>query len=367
LPDIILKSISMIFYKNIFFIRRVPYVFLLIFILIFVSCGSGEQQSAQMARPTMAQGYKAQPQQFSIEIRSTGELLSYEDVVLRSPVAGNVMGIHFSEGQYVSEGTLLVEIDSRTWQAQKRGLEAQLVNAMSELERREALLEFEGASQQSVDQALAAVNDLKARIDELSVRIDLARIRAPFSGRLGMRNFSPGAFMGQGETITRLVQTQKLKINFDVPARYASLMQEGLMVNVISSSTGDTVAARVYAIEPVINASNRSLTVRGILENGLQKFFPGDFAQVFIEVDQTESALLIPTEAIISELNSQIVYVAHGGKAVRTEVEIGASTRGRVNILNGINEGDTVLITGLMTIRNGSDVVISSLNQEAGL
>jgi len=352
--------------KNLY--NRLSLIVFLAFILpVLASCGSEGQQSAQMARPTMAQGFKAVPQQFSIQIRSTGELLSYEDVVLRSPVAGNVMGIHFSEGQYVSQGTLLVEIDSRTWQAQKRGLEAQLVNAVSELQRRETLLAIEGASQQSVDQALATVNDLQARIDELAVRIDLAKIRAPFSGRLGMRNFSPGAFMGQGETITRLVQTQKLKINFDVPARYASLIQEGMMVKVISSSNNDTVMARVYAIEPVINATNRSLTVRGMLENGHQRFTPGDFAQVFIEVDQTESALLIPTEAIISELNSQIVYVARKGKAVRTEVEIGSSTRGRVNILNGIHEGDTILITGLMTIRNGSDVVISTLNQEAGL
>ncbi len=341
-----------------------------LFVLLTPSCsGDAGKQGSQAggARVVRAQGFRAEPQQFAIQIRATGELLSFEDVELRAPVVGNVVRIHFQEGQQVAAGALLVEIDNRTWEAQKRGLEAQLANARGELARREMLLEIEGISQESVDQSRTQVADLHARIDELAVRIDLAQIRAPFAGRLGMRDFSPGAYMAQGALITRLVQNQRLRVNFDIPARYASLAREGMMVQVISSSSRDTTTARIYAVEPVINAANRSLRLRGMLENGAGKYFPGDFVQVQIQVDESESALLIPSEAIISELNSQVVYIVRGGVARRTPVEIATSTRGRVNIINGIAPGDTVMITGLMGIRDGLNVQITQLNQEAGL
>jgi membrane fusion protein, multidrug efflux system len=178
---------------------RFIYISLILFIFLFgsVSCSSDGQENRGGARTIEAQGYRAEPRPYSVTIRSTGELLSWEDVELKSPVAGNVLKINFNEGQKVNQGALLLEIDSRTWEAQKRGLEAQLESAESELQRRERLLEIEGASQENVDQSRVAVSELKARIDELDVRIDLAQIRAPFSGRLGMRNFSPGAFLSQ--------------------------------------------------------------------------------------------------------------------------------------------------------------------------
>ena len=337
--------------------------------LLFLSCSSGNSdgQGQQGPRSINAEGFRVETQPFNVQIRSTGELHSYEEVELRSPVAGNVLSIHFEEGQFVQQGALLVRIDSRTWEAQKNGLEAQLVSAENELLRRRQLFDVEGASQEDVDQAEARVSSLKAQIDELAVRIDLAQIRAPFSGRLGLRDFSPGAFLSQGDRVTRVVQTHKLKINFDIPARYAALAKENMKVKVISSSHGDTTYARIYALEPVINPNTRSLHLRGIMENGSGRFVPGDFAQVVMDVEQNENAILIPAESIISELNSQVVYLARNGKAEQREVEIGTRTRGRVHILNGIAEGDTVLITGLMDVRDGSSINLMRLNQEAGL
>ncbi|MFW5725235.1 MAG: efflux RND transporter periplasmic adaptor subunit, partial [Bacteroidota bacterium] len=210
------------------------------------------------------------------------------------------------------------------------------------------------------------VSDLEARIDELKVRIDLARVKAPFSGQLGMRNFSPGAFLSQGDMITRLVQNQKLKIDFTIPARYASLAKEGLTVQVISSAAGDTINARIYAVDPVIDANTRSLRLRGVLENDRRRLVAGDFAQVIMQVEQNNEAILVPSESIISELNAQIVFVVNQGKAKKTQVKIGTSTSGRVQILQGLQPGDTILITGLMQVRDGSPVNITELNQEAG-
>ncbi len=353
-------------------LQSIPYqpisivILLILFFSVFLSCSSNQQDSRQGSRVVQATGFRAEPQQYTIHISSTGELLSYESVELKTPVAGNVMAIHFKEGQYVQKGALLVEIDSRTWQAQVKGLEAQLKSARKELQRREQLLEMEGASQESVDQAMVSVSDLEARIEELKIRIDLSRIQAPFSGRLGMRNFSPGAFLAQGEMITPLVQSHKLRVDFQIPAQYASLAREGMEVKVASSTTTDTIIARVYAIAPSINPNSRSLSIRAALENDNGAFIPGDFAQVIMKVEQSDAAILIPSESIISELNSQVVYLARNGTVERTEVSIGTSTRGRVHITAGIAEGDTILITGLMEASDGSPVNITGLNQEAG-
>lgn len=314
----------------------------------------------------LTEGYKAETEPYTITINATGELLPWEEVELRTPIAGNVLGISFEEGQFVQKGALLVRIDSRTWEAQKQGLEAQLVSSENELKRNLQLLEIEGTSQENVDQSEAQVNSLKAQIEELAVRIDLAHVRAPFSGQLGMRNFSQGAFLSQGDMITRIVQTNRLKISFDIPARYALLAKEGSDVKVISSSRGDTIIARIYAVDPVINPNSRSLRLRGVIENGNGTFIPGDFAQVTMDVEQNNNAILVPAESIISELNTQVVYLARSGTAVRREVEIGTRTRGRVHIINGITEGDTVLITGLMDIRDGINIDVTRINQEAG-
>jgi membrane fusion protein, multidrug efflux system len=343
------------------------YIFSVVFILN--SCGSGGTGAStqQGPRAIQADGYRAETEPFTVRIRTTAELMPNEEVDLRTPVAGNVLKINFEEGQFVQKGALLVQIDSRTWEAQKKGLEAQLVSAQNELERRKQLLQMEGASQEDVDQADARVSGLVAQIEELSVRVDLANIRAPFSGRLGMRNFSPGAFLSQGDVVTRLVQTNQLKVNFTVPARYATLAQVNQTVNVVSSSSRDTTVARVYAVDPFIDPSTRSIQLRAMLNNEKESFLPGDFAQVEFEVEQTHEAILIPAEAIISELNSQVVYIASQGKAQRKQVEMGTRTSGRVHILNGISPGDTVLITGLMEVRDGSNVNVVRLNQEAGL
>jgi len=355
--------------KSKFLHRSAQLLTLLFFSTGIYSCGSGNAGggNSQGPRTVNAEGFKAETEPYTIQIRATGELISYEEVELRTPVAGNVLSIHFEEGQYVRKGTLLVKIDSRTWEAQKKGLEAQLLSAENELSRKKQLLQIEGTSQEDVDHSEARVSSLKAQIEELAVRIDLAHVKAPFSGRLGMRNFSLGAYLSQGDMITRVVQTHKLKINFDIPARYASVARERLDVNVISSSAGDTTLARIYVVDPVINPNSRSLRLRGILENDKGRFIPGDFVQVLMDIEQNDNAILIPAEAIIADLNTQVVYLLRNGKAERHEVEIGTRTSGRVHILDGIVAGDTVLITGLMDIRDGSNINLMRLNQEAGL
>jgi membrane fusion protein, multidrug efflux system len=336
----------------------------LLMILLLASCNDGDSGGQEQERRLSADGYKVSPEPFTVTIRATGDLLSFEEVELRTPVSGNVLSIHFREGQHVSRGTLLAEIDNRTWKAQKRGLEARLQSVQSELERKRGLLEIEGVSLEEVERSEAEASELEARIEELEVMIDLSQVRAPFAGRLGMRDFSPGAFLSQGDVITRLVQTDRIRVHFSIPARYSALAREGQDVQVIASANGDTAVARVYAIDPSINPATRNRQLRAELPNPDGRFVAGDFVQVVFETDRDEDALLVPAESIIAQMGSQVVYKVENGSARRQEVEIGSRTRDRVHVLSGLQAGDTVLVTGLMEVRDGAPVEIRELKQE---
>ena len=338
---------------------------LILLFLLLASCGVGGPGEQQPERQLRADGYRVTPEPFTISIGSTGELLSFEEVELRTPVSGHVLSINFREGEYVRRGTLLAEIDNRTWKAQKRGLEARLQSVQSELRRKQELLEIEGVSLEEVERTAAEASDLEARIEELEVMIDRSQVRAPFAGRLGMRDFSPGAYLSQGDVITRLVQTHRIRVHFSIPARYAALAREGQQVQVIASANGDTALARVYAIDPVINPATRNRQLRAELPNPEGRFVAGDFVQVIFETDHDEDALLVPAEAIIAQMNTQLVYRVENDTARRQEVEIGTRTRQRVHVLSGLQAGDTVLVTGLMEVRDGTPVEIRELKQEA--
>ena len=337
---------------------------LLFFLLVgwvLAACQNNNNSQQGVNRTLNVEGYLVASEVFEQTIHATGDLLAWEEIEVKTPIAGLVHDIRFSEGQYVRKGDLLVEMDNRSWRAQKRGLEARLQSARSELERRQGLLVIEGVSREEVERAQAEADLLQAQIEELEVMIDLAHVRAPFNGRLGIRHVSPGAFLSQGEAITRLVQTDRLRVHFSVPARYAAMVNNDMEINVVSSSGGQQSTAHIYTTEPVMSASARSLLVRAELDNSRQQFIPGDFVLVVLGVDRDEGALLIPAEAVINELNSQIVYVARNGQTRRQVIEAGIRTRDRVQVLGGLAPGDTVITTGLMEIRDGIPVVIREL------
>lgn len=332
-----------------------------------LACSDGTSVKQKTKEKLHVEAIQVQPRVFSTKVTAVGDLLANEDVEIKSPVSGNVMDILYKEGEQVHQGELLVKIDDRAWQARKKGLEAQLASAVSDLRRKENLLEVEGASQAEVEQARASVDDLKARIDEMRLKIDLAKIHAPFSGQVGMRDFSKGAFMAQGERITRLVQSSTLRVNFTLPAKYSRHIHKGMDVNVVGNATGDTVIAKIYAINPVMDVSTRSLNVRARLNNDAGRLMPGDFVEVSMLLNENPDAILIPAEAIIPELNSHVLYTITNGKAERRQVKIGKRTKRSVEIEQGLQQGDTVMVTGLLQVRAGQQVEVKKLKKEGAL
>lgn len=319
------------------------------------NAGNGGSKKNQ-ASAVVAEGFVVMPGHFENNLTVTANLLPFETVDVKTPVAGTVLAIHFKEGQKITKGQSLVQIDDRVWKAQIKGLKAQLAAGTEELHRKEALLKVEGASQEEVDAARSGVQQLEAKIEELSVYVSLASVPAPFAGQVGMRDFSVGAYLPLGQIITQIAQTDRLKVDFNLPGQYVSQLSIGKEVKVIAGN--DTLTASVYAVNPLIDENTRTIQVRALLDNR-NNWLSGDFAEASLVLDARDSALVIPTQLVIPELGAETVFVCKNGKAVKRPVVSGVRNDKVVLITKGLVSGDTLLATGLMQVREGMPVKIS--------
>jgi membrane fusion protein (multidrug efflux system) len=338
---------------------RLPWLAAIV-LLLFISCKEQKKGNpGAAAAPLQVKAMILQPGYYEDLFMVNANLLPYEQTELKAPVSGNVLGIYFREGEKVHEGQSLIHIDDRVWKARLKGLEAQLEIAKSDSARNEALIEVQGVSQETVDKSNAQIQELQAQIEELEVNISLANVRAPFTGRVGMRDFSVGAYLSQGSFITSIVQSDRMKVDFDIPSRNAANVKLGEKVNIVIQS--DTVQATVYAINPQIDPNSRTIKVRCEMSNPSEKYLPHSFVQVIIPINADENALVLPTAVIIPSLNSQTVFVYQAGKVYRKAVELGSRTDVEVQVLKGLNPGDTIIMTGLLEVKDNMPVVISEL------
>ncbi|MBN2172899.1 MAG: efflux RND transporter periplasmic adaptor subunit [Bacteroidales bacterium] len=335
-------------------------IILTIMLPVLFACNeSKEKAGGTSSAPLLVEAMIVKPQYFESKFVINANLLPYEETELKAPVSGNVLSIFFKEGDKVSKGQPLIKIDDRIWKARLKGLKSQLSIARSDSTRNAALIDVQGVSQEAVDKTNAQIQELHAQIEELQVNISLANVTAPFTGRLGMRDFSVGAYLSQGMTITRIVQADKLKVDFEMPGRYIQNIKLGEQIQMIYHD--DTLTAKVYAIDPRIDPNSRTIRIRCELPNPGEKYVPGIFASVIIPTNITQNALVVPTSAVIPALNTQTLYVYHAGKAFRKEVELGDRTNVEVQIMSGLNPGDTILLTGLMMVKDNMPVQIKEI------
>ncbi len=333
-------------------------LFILPFLIFVASCGVQTKEEIR-SNTIEVQGFRVVARPFKNEWVTTANLMANEQVELKAPVAGQVMEIFFKEGAVTKAGDLLVQLDDRTWKAQLIGVSAELDVAEKDLVRKNALLKIGGSSQEEVDQSISRVETLKSQIQQLKVNIDLAKIKAPFTGRLGMRDFSKGAFLSQGSMITTLSEVDKLKVDFTISQNHLSSIAVGKSVKVLIES--DTLSATIYAINPVIDALTRSVNVRAILQNPPMEVMPGTFAEVQVTTNYLNDALLIPSQAIVQSITEQTVYISQKGKASRRVIKMGNRTADMVHVLEGVSAGDTVLTTGLLAVKDGMDLIFQTV------
>ena len=301
--------------------------------------------------------FVAHKQKFNELILSTGTALTNEEATLTPEVAGKVVKLYFSEGSFVRKNALLVKINDADLKAQLDKVELQLKLSQQMEERQKKLLEINGVSQEGYDVASNQVSTLKSDKDYLNAQIRKTEIRAPFDGVVGLRSISEGSYVTPTTIVATIQQLTPMKIDFSIPEKYAALVRTGDQLNVHSEGVNAVFKAKVFAIEPKIDLATRSLKIRALCYDHKNKLFPGSFVKVDM-IKESLNSILIPTEALIPELKGYKVFFYRNGKAVSGKVSAGTRTETRVLITEGVQEGDTVITSGIMQLRNESPVKI---------
>lgn len=299
------------------------------------------------------------------QIYSSGSILADESVQLSAETSGIVTHIHFREGSSVERGDLLLKINDSELQAQLQRNQFRLSLAEQREERQKRLLERGGISQDQYDAILNEVNVLRSELNLIEAQIAKTEIRAPFSGSIGLKYVSEGSYISPNSQIASLQRLNPVKIDFAVPERYISRVQTGDIVQFNVQGVDSTFVGEVYAIEPQINRETRSLQIRAISDNPDHLLFPGAFANITLILNTLDNALMVPTISLIPELNSQKLFVMSNGKVEEVRVQTGIRTSEKVQVVDGIAPGDTVLTTGLLQVRAGNEVNITELRSSA--
>ena len=300
-------------------------------------------------------------QQLNDAISVSGSLMPDEEVNLTFETSGKITDIYFQEGAYVEKGTLLAKINDAPLQAQLHKLEAQLKLKQDRLYRQRALLEKEAVSQENFQEAEANLSTLKAEIEGVKAHIAQTELRAPFTGVIGLRAVSTGAFVSTQTPIAHLTKTHPLKIEFSVPERYAGTLKPGAKLNFTTEGDLTSRSAKVYATDSRVDPKTRTYTVRALYQNTDGKLVPGRYVNVNLTTREFKQTMAVPSEAIVSEMGIDKVFVYRSGKAQPTEIKKGLRTATQVQVLQGLNVGDTVIVSGTMQLRTGQTVKIFDL------
>lgn len=307
------------------------------------------------------------PQFAADTLTLTGNIEADEKIEVRSEVSGIVERIYFTEGSRVAKGQVLLKINDIELQAQLRQAETRR-QLTSENERRARLLLDKGAiSQEEYDLASADFKTAQAQIQLLKAQISKTSVRAPFSGIIGLRNISQGAYISSDMLITTLVKSDQVKITFSIPEKYASTVRKNSTIHFTVANHPDTFTATIYALQPEIEINTRTLTVRARANNSQGKLIPGTFANIAFDLNGTDDALIIPSEAIVPVQDGKKVFVYKDGIAKEVMVETGSRSRSDVVVLSGLNPSDTVLTSGVLSLKDGTPVNITITDKSARL
>lgn len=309
-------------------------------------------------RPMTVNGVVVNPGEFANTLSLSGSIEANEQVQITSEVSGIAQTIYFQEGTAVQKGQVLVKINDIELRAQA-GQTKTRQNLASENERRaKLLLQKEAISQEEYDIASADFKTAQAQTQLLNAQIAKTSIRAPFSGTIGLRYISPGTYVTPQTLITTLVNSSNVKITFSVPEKYASQMKVNSKITFTVAGDDTKHEATVYALEPAVEAATRTLKMRALATNTNGKLLPGTFANITLSLDKTPDAYVVPTEAIVPVQGGKKVFISQNGKAKEVMVETGTRTDKNIVILKGLKPGDTVLTTGVLSLKDDAPVKV---------
>jgi membrane fusion protein, multidrug efflux system len=303
----------------------------------------------------------AQKVHFPSSVEVNGETLSEEMIELHPEISGRLTYLNIPDGAVVKKGTVLAKINDADLQAQLEQQKVQLNLAVKTEQRLKELLTVNGINQADYDAALSQVNTFNASIKVLNAQIDKTVVRAAFSGKLGLRMVSPGAYVTPLTLLGTLQESDNIKIDFTLPEFYANMARVGNTIFIQTNESEEKLPAVISAIEPQINSSTRNIKARARLKSG--KISPGTFVKVILTKD--EEGILVPSNALIPDAASNQVVLVKKSKAVFANVETGKRNADLVQLSSGVKEGDTIVVSGVLFVRPNTLVKIRTVKTES--
>ena len=308
-------------------------------------------------------GIVIKTENFSNSLSIAGSIEANEQVDIRSEISGLITAINFTEGTSVSKGKVLIKINDLELQAQlSQALTKQKLAQETEY-RAGMLLQKEAISKEEYDVALAELKSLQSQTQLIRAQLAKTQIRAPFSGKIGLRSISAGEYITPSKNIARLVSTDPVKITFSIPEKYAGSIKMNTPISFTVAGSKNAYKAIIYAVEPGIDIATRTLQLKATASNSKGDLLPGSFAKIDLPLMNVNDAILIPTESIIPVLMGKKVFISSNGIATEVMVETGTRTEKSVLILSGLNVGDTVLTTGIMSLKKDAPVIVNIVNK----
>lgn len=345
------------------------FLFFSITLIVFLlySCNSSDKKTAPpvAAKPPVpkVEGYIVKTKMVSDREELPGSIIANETTEIHAEISGRLVYLNINEGKTVGKGALLAKIYDGDLQAQLKKLNVQVAVAEQTVKRMGELLKISGVSQQEYDLSVLQVNTIRADMEIVRTSISRTEVRAPFSGTLGLKNISSGAYVTPQTIITTLRQNSQLKLDFVLPERFTSSLKTGQLVDFTVEGNSKKYTARIIAAESGLAENTRSQNIRAIVTNNDGKLLPGVFAKVVTDFNTDPNGLMIPTQAILPQARGKKVIVYRNGVATFTDVTTGIRDSSLVQIITGLKAGDTVITTGLMSLKPDAKVEISKINK----
>jgi membrane fusion protein (multidrug efflux system) len=287
--------------------------------------------------------------------------LPSEEVDLCFEASGRITEIMFEEGTFVKKDQLLAKVNDARLQAQLKKLQAQLDLYNSKEFRQKSLLAQDAISQETYDESSTLVAATLADMELVKAQIRETELRAPFDGFIGLRQASEGTYANPSIIIAKLTKISPLKMELSIPEAYIDMVKAGN--SLLFTVDGDTLQyrAKVYATDSKIDMTTLLFTVRAYYPNLDHKISPGRFAHVVLQLNYDKNGISVPSESVIPDLGEHVVYKVSNNKAKKVQIVPGVRTESYVQILKGLDVGDTVITTGILQLRDNIDLLINSV------
>lgn len=325
-----------------------------------------DQPRSQQFTPTSSKGGRILPVSIYIADYDTahegnryvGVLRSKNSVNVTSELSGKIVSIEFVEGQFVRKGDVLVRLDDRELQSQLSRAEYQLQLLSERVKRQEILLDREAVSREAYDQVLMEYNVLTEDIEQIKIKIDKSNIKAPFDGVLGMREVSVGAYMQPNSTIVSLVDVRNMMIEFALPEKNVAIVRNGMSCFFRLEGVDKEYRAKIYAIDSQLDDATKTIMVRAEFTNEDSFIRSGMIADISFSERAERETLFVPNEAIVQNAYGRALWLKRDNRATLVNVGIGVRNEEMIEVNRGISKGDSVIVSGILQLREGSNVMV---------